>query len=260
MLYQSSALLIAVVLLAALFGCGEIGYAIAYRRGLAADATRAQFGNIQGAVLGLVALLLAFTFSMAVQRFDVRKQLVGDEANAIGTLQLRAQLLPEPQKSTVAALLRRYVEARIAYANAGIDPLRLSVAGRETEVTQNLLWAQAVSLAARDDKSYAASLFTQALNDVIDLPSKRQAAMLNHVPETVIWMLLLSAALSLAVVGYGFGLGQKRNNFSLGALSILIALVIMLILDFDRPRRGLIEVNEGAIIALRAGLAPPPAK
>ncbi|MDB5804973.1 MAG: hypothetical protein JWN73_2295 [Betaproteobacteria bacterium] len=258
MLYQSSALLIAAVLLAALFGCGEIGYTIAHRRGLAEDATRAQFGNIQGAVLGLVALLLAFTFSMAVQRFDVRKQLVGEEANAIGTLQLRAQLLPEPQKSAVTPLLRRYVEARIAYANAGIDPLRLSVAARETGVTQSLLWTQAVALAARDDKSYPSDLFTQALNEVIDLPSKRQAAMANHVPETVIWMLLLSSALSLAVVGYGFGLGQKRNNFSLAALSILIALVIMLILDFDRPRRGLIEVDEGAIIALRAGLAPPP--
>lgn len=254
-LYNASAWLIAAALLIALFACGETGYMVAHRRamkeGRADDATRSQFGNIQAAVLGLVALLLAFTFSMAVARFDLRKQLVVEEANAIGTLQLRAQLLPEPQKSASTALIGRYIEARIAYATAGVDAQRINAAQAETATVQALLWAQAVQLAAREEKAYPANLYTQALNDVIDLPSKRIAAMNNHVPETVIWMLLLSSALSLAIVGYGFGLGARRNNFSLGALSVLIVLVIMLILDFDRPRRGFIEVDEGAILQLR---------
>jgi hypothetical protein len=260
-LYSAHAWVIAAVLLIALFACGELGYTVALRRtlreGRADDGTRSQFGNIQAAVLGLVALLLAFTFSMAVARFDLRKQLVVEEANAIGTLQLRAQLLPEPQKSASAALIGRYVEARIAYARAGVDRQQMAQAQAETAAVQNLLWAQAAQLAGREEKAYPALLYTQVLNDVIDLPSKRRAAMENHVPETVIWMLLCSSALSLAVVGYGFGLGARRNNFSLGALSVLIVLVIMLILDFDRPRRGFIEVDEGAILQLRAaGTAP----
>ena len=255
LLYNASAPLIALVLLIALFVCGEIGYLFAHRRarkhGRADDATRGQFGNIQAAVLGLLALLLAFTFSMAVARYDARKQLVVEEANAIGTLQLRAQLLPEPQRSASDSLIRRYIEARIAYANAGIDKQRLAAAQLETVTVQTLLWAQAIALANRDEKPYPANLYTQALNEVIDLPSKRIAAMNNHVPETVIWMLLLASAISLAVVGHGFGLGQARNNFSLGTLSVLIVLVLMLILDFDRPRRGFIEVDEEAILQLR---------
>ena len=254
-LYNANAWLIAALLLVALFGCGEAGYLIARRRGrkhgMADDATRSQFGNIQAAVLGLVALLLAFTFSMAVARYDLRKQLVVEEANAIGTLQLRAQLLPDAQKGVSLGLIARYIEARIEYANAGTDPERISLAQHHTATIQRLLWLQAEALAAREDKSYPSNLYTVALNEVIDLPSKRAAAMNNHVPETVIWLLLVSSALSLAIVGYGFGLGQQRNNFSLVALSVLIVLVIMLIVDFDRPRRGFIEVDESAIVQLR---------
>ncbi len=252
-LYRESEWLIAIGFLLVLIVCGETGFRLARRHhAQSSDITRSQFSNVQNGILGLVALLLAFTFSMAVTRFGERKQLVVDEANSIGTTWLRADLLPAPQRTAVRDLLRRYVDARIAYSAAGIDAQKIAAATRDTNALQALLWAQAVELSHGSDRVYTESLFTSALNDTIDMSGKRLAAMNDHVPETVLWMLLLASGVSLLTVGYGFGLGAKRSAFSVAALALLIVLVVMLILDFDRPRRGFIQVSEGDFAALRA--------
>ena len=146
---------------------------------------------LQSAVLVLLALLLGFTFAMAVSRFDTRKGLVLEEANAIGTTSLRAQFLSEPQRSEALALLRQYVSARLDFYGAGIDQVRLEAASAAAQGIMNRLWALAVTAAAADPRSVPTGLFAQSLNDLIDANEKRRVALDNHVPEAVVYLLLL---------------------------------------------------------------------
>ena len=218
------------------------------------DAGRSQFASIQGAVLGLLALLLGFTFAMTVSRFDARKQLVLEEANAIGTAFLRAQLLPEPNRSEIAGLLRRYVDVRLLFYEAGIDEKKLRETNDQSERIQRQLWSQATAVAKLDKRAVTTGLFIQTLNEVIDLHAKRITAMQNHVPESIILLLCLVAILSLGLTGYGCGLAGQRHVIVTTTMAILIVAVIYLIIDLDRPRRGLIKVSQKSMIDLRESI------
>ncbi len=124
----------------------EIGFRLGRRRsaGVSEDA-RSQIITVQGAMLGLLALLLGFTFSMAMSRFEVRKQQILEESNAIGTTSLRAQMLPEPQRKEFAGLLRKYVGARLQFYQAGVERQRFQEARAQTEALQARLWSLAAS-------------------------------------------------------------------------------------------------------------------
>jgi hypothetical protein len=124
--------------------------------------------TIQAAVLGLLALLLGFTFSMAASRFEARKELVRDETNAIGTTYLRTQFLPEPYKSNAARLLRQYVDTRLELQQFSHIPESLADINVRTAHLQDQLWSEAVAVADRDPRSVPTGLFIQALNEVID--------------------------------------------------------------------------------------------
>jgi hypothetical protein len=205
---------------------------------------------LQAASLGLLALLLGFSFSMALTRFDTRKQLVLDEANAIETTYLRAQLLPDPVRKEVSDLFRRYVDVRLEFYQAGINQRRLQMVDDETENLHRALWSYAVSAARHDPRAIPTGLFIQSLNDVIDLHAKRVTALENHVPESIFVLLMIVATLSLGLVGYGAGMGRDRNLLPTVISVILIASVILLIMDLDRPRRGLIKVSQESMLHL----------
>lgn len=233
----------------------ELGYRIGLRRSFEIrDADRAHAGALQAATLGLLALLLGFTFFMAVSRYDTRKQLVLDEANAIGTAALRARLLPEAERREAPGLFRDYVVARLAYHDAGIDPAKLRDAQERAARVESRLWSLAESAAARDSHALTASLFLQAMNDVIDLREKRQVAFDNHVPEVVLALLLAVSAVSLAFLGYGSGVDRVRRLWPNAVFAFLITLVFVVIVDLDRPRRGLIQVSQDSLLRLQASL------
>jgi len=148
------------------------------------DHSISQIYTIQGAALGLLALLLGFTFSMAMSRYDTRKQMVLEESNAIGTTFLRAQLLPEPPRKEVSNLLRRYVEVRLEFYEAGNDQKLLREVRNKTERLQNQLWAHGAGVVENDPRAILTGLFFQkSLNETIDLNAKRITALENHVPE-----------------------------------------------------------------------------
>jgi len=209
---------------------------------------------LQAASLGLLALLLGFTFSMALTRFDIRKQLVLDEANAIGTTYLRAQLLPDPARKEVSDLLHHYVDVRLEFYQAGIDQGKLQKVDEDTEKLHRALWSYAITTGGQDPRAIPTGLFIQSLNEVIDLHSKRMTAMENHVPESVFVLLLVVATLSLGLVGYGAGMGRDRNLLPTVISVLLIASVILLIMDLDRPRRGLIKVSQQSMVRLQDSL------
>ena len=151
----------------------EAGFLLG-RRSQAAigDHSLAQIYTIQGATLGLLALLLGFTFSMAMSRYDTRKQMIMDESNAIGTTFLRAQLLPEPPRQEVSNLLRRYVEVRLEFYEAGNNQKLLREVKDKTERLQNQLWADGAALGEKDPRAVTTGLFWQSLNEMIDLNAR----------------------------------------------------------------------------------------
>lgn len=235
----------------------EVGVRLGRRRQPYVDElTRSQNSTMQSALLGLLALLLGFTFSMALARFDTRKQLVLEEANAIGTCYLRSQLLPQPYDREMADLLRQYVDVRLEFYRAGIEAQKMHAVYNETERLHQALWTRAVRIGTDDPRAVTTGLFLQALNDVIDMHAKRVTALRNHVPESILLVLCVVAMIAMTLVGYGSGLGGHRPLFATTATIFLIALVVTLIMDLDRPRRGFITVSQQSMLDLRDSLRP----
>ena len=255
MLYGLNEWLIFAIIIGLLLLASEIGFRLG-RRGHSKsnEHTRSHVNTLQAASLVLLALLLGFTFSMAVTRFDTRKQLVLDEANAIGTTYLRAQLLPDPSRKEVSTLLRRYVDVRLEFYQVGINQSRLQKVDDDTERLHKALWAYAIVAGGQDPRAIPTGLFIQSLNDVIDLHAKRVTALENHVPESVFILLCIVAILSLGLIGYGAGMGMFRNLLPTMISIILFASVILLIMDLDRPRRGMIKVSQQRMADLQDSL------
>ena len=259
LLYDQPEVVIILVLFSFLVFAGELGYR-AGRRGQPAqmEAVRSQVNNIQTALLGLLALLLGFSFAMAISRFDNRKEMVVRESNAIGTVVLRARLLPTLQRAEVSEVLRRYIEARVEAARRGSFPIPVQQElDAETRRLQDRLWLEAVAAAEADVRSVPAGLFIQAINELIDIKGAHDAALANHVPESVLLLLFGFAILAVGVVGYGNGLVGARTSGVTVTLYVLIALVILVIVDLDRPRRGLILVSQENMINLQQSVDLP---
>jgi hypothetical protein len=255
MFYGVSLWLIALVMMALLILVTECGFRVERKVSSRLEETaKSQVGVISGAILGMLALLLGFTFSMAQNRFAIRQGLMVEEANDIGTTYLRSSLLPEPNKTETANLLRSYVEARLDFFQAGVDEEHLREADDRTRQLQNQLWSSATSAVAKDDRMSTTGLFIQSLNSVIDDQEKRRAAMENHVPESVLLLLFIVALVAVLGVGYGCGLGDHRHLIATTMMSLLIVLVITVIIDLDRPRRGWIRVTQNSMIRLQQSL------
>jgi hypothetical protein len=255
--YGVSLWLIAVVMLGILVLVTEAGFRGARNVRTRLDETaKSQIGIISGAVLGLLALLLGFTFAMAQGRFELRQRLVLEESNDIRTAYLRTRLLPEPNRTEAADLLRSYVAARMDFYRAGADRERVEEAQNRTNQLQEQLWSNAVSAVAKDDREVTTGLFIESLKDVFDSRAKRFAAMDNHVPESVLLLLFIVALVAALSVGYGCGLGAHRHLFSTTMMTLLIVLVITEIIDLDRPRRGLIRVSQASMIHLQESMGP----
>ena len=232
----------------------EVGFRAGLRLFVAKDERRkGQIGGIQGAVLGMLALLLGFTFSMSVGRYETRRDLVLQEANAIGTTYLRASFLPEAHAKAVEDLLRRYTAARLSFYDAGIDSTKIAAAEDEAARLQRELWAHTVA-AGKEAPSPMTATFINALNETIDLDATRLNALRSRVPTAVWLLVLIVAGAGCYVSGGGAGASGARTGFSDGMLPLLIAVVITLIADFDRPRQGLISISQQPLIDLQQSL------
>jgi hypothetical protein len=234
----------------------EAGFLLGRRSQSAVDEpSKSQIFAIQGAILGLLALLLGFAYAMATFRYDARKQFLLEEANAIGKTFLLAQLLPEPPRKEVSNLLRRYVEVRL---DAGNDANALRKVGDETERLHKQLWLDGAAVAEKDPGGFASvvttGLFLKSLNEMIDLNLTRITTLENHVPEVTLMLLFFIAVMGTALIGYGCGLSGVRNFFLTIISSVLIAAVIMVIIDFDRPTKGFITISMQPTIDLQNSL------
>ena len=208
-------------------------------------------GEMVAATLALLAFMLAFTFGLAASRFDVRRGLVIDEANAIGTTYLRAGLLPEPYRGEVRKLLREYVSVRLD----AIRPESLSQSISRSEELQSQLWSQAATVGEKNPGSIVVGLFIGSLNEVIDLHAKRLAlGMRNRIPSPIWAALYFMAVLGTAAMGYHAGLAGSGRSLAIVALVLAFSAVMTLIADLDRPQAGLLRVSQQTMIDLQRTL------
>jgi hypothetical protein len=243
--------LVLVVLLLLAQGVGRI----AARRTQRPDGMEKQdIALILGAVMTLLVFMLGFTYAMSENRFEMRRQLVIEEANAIGTTYLRAQTLPEPRSTEMQALLRQYVALRVEDAESvAARPEKLGEADKRAKALLGSMWSHATTL-AKEYPNPIVSIFLQTLNAMIDIHAQRLAAFRNRVPVTIYLVLFLISATALWMVGYYFGRYQQRARFLSVMLALLFPTVMWLILDLDQPVSGAIRASQQSLIELHMDL------
>lgn len=228
----------------------EIGYRVGRLRAHHVEEKETPVGEMVAATLGLLAFILAFTFGLAANRFDTRRQLLLDEANALGTTYLRAAMLPE-RGEEIRALLRQYVDTRLEV----IKPGKLAAGIRQSENLQNRMWELTVTIARKNPNSIVVGLFVQSLNDVIDLHSKRLTAGVRNRIPLAIWAALYGIAIfSFAAMGYHSGLTGTNRSLVILAVAFTFSVVIGLIADLDRPQEGILKVGQEALLDLKQSM------
>lgn len=240
--------------------CTELGFRLGQRaRHTQTRIKKIRTGPGVTATLGLLAFMLAFTFSTVTSRYDQRKQLVLDEANVIGTAYLRADLMPEVEADQIRRILREYIDIRLEIATSKDKKIGSKIKSQivRTKEIQAQLWAIAVDQAARDPSPVTA-LFLQSLNDVIDLHMKRVTVALHHRMPSIFWKVLLSLTIFAMIVGgYDSGLiGGRRSTTSILSVSLSFGVVLMLIVALERPEHKLSRVTQGALIELQQDISP----
>lgn len=211
--------------------------------------------TLEAGILGLLALMIGFTFAMALSRFEARRDAVLNEANAIGTAALRARLLPAPHNTEALKLLQDYVKVRLDITKLAPSPTELNGAIARSNALQEALWQQAKAVAAKDNKLVPTGLFIQTLNEMIDNQGKRLAALRNRVPSIVLLALYGVATIASGFAGYASGLEARPSRLPVYIMGMLVSAVILLILDLDRPSTGFITVSQQPMIDVAANIA-----
>ncbi len=259
-LFEFSSVSIAIALFLAILLSNEIGYRIGVMiQSRTDDEVKALTGAVQASILGLLALLLGFTFSMSMQRFDNRSMAVIDEANAIGTAVLRADLLPGEQREGAKSLLADYIGARVTISTMDLTQTH----ERKTQMLQisqmqSELWDLAVSATNTDPRPVTTGSFVNALNNLIDSQGKRTAILRAHVPEPIFLLLFCVFVSSIGIMGYSSGLSGRRIFAPIVLVSLLITMIVFIIVDLDRPKRGLIKVDQSPLVELISHEHPGP--
>jgi hypothetical protein len=256
-LFRLNSVELGLVLAAIVFGATGIAVLLGRRHRQHSD-MREPFAVLQGALLGVVGLILAFGLSLAVGRYQDRRAAVVDEANAIGTTYLRAQMLAEPARGRSLALLVRYTNQSILLGKAVPGSAQAKSTFAAENVLQRRLWGLAGQAVAKSPVDTAPRLYVETLNEMIDAQGVRVAGLDNRVP-TEVWLLeIVGAAAAVAMLAFYLSVLGR------GLLTVMIAagLVTMLLyvsFDLDRPTRGLITVPDTPLISLRASMSVPPA-
>ncbi len=211
--------------------------------------------TLESAILGLLALMIGFTFAVALSRFEARRDAVLNEANSIGTTALRARLLPAPHGAEAVKLLQEYVQMRLDATQHDAGGVEIAAAIARSDEIHEALWQSVMALAARDTGMVPTGLFIQTLNEMIDNHAKRLAALRGRVPSFVLMSLYVIAFVASLFAGYNDALEARHARLPVYATALLIAAVILLILDLDRPGAGFIEISQQPMVDAAASIA-----
>ena len=258
MFFSLSSWELGLLIFAVVGGAAALGIAAGRYLRRHSETHREPIGALQGALLGVVGLILAFGLTLAVGRYQDRRADVVTDANTIGTAYLRAQTIAEPQRGASLALLRRYndLAIRVTYEIPGSPALRATTA-RQGEVQQRLWRLAGEAMNARPQDS-APRLYVDSLNAMIDQQGVRLAGLNNRVPNAVLWLELLGAAVAIAVLALYLSV-IGRGLVSVFIAAILISLLVLVTFDLDRPTRGFITIPATPLLAEKATMRLPPA-
>jgi hypothetical protein len=222
------------------------------------DGFREPFGVLQAALVGFMGLVLAFGLSLAVGRYEARRAHVVAEANAIGTAYLRAQTLPEPERTESLDLMQDYTQTSIAIGEAVPGSSVQDRAIARSDDQQRELWSLAGRALDRAPQDSAPRLYVETLNEAFDAQTDRIYGLTNRVPTAVLVLEILLAAIALAVLALHFAtLG--RGVAAVLVAAVLVVLLLQVTFDLDRPTRGLIQVPATPLVDVAATMTAPPA-
>ncbi|RZL28699.1 MAG: DUF4239 domain-containing protein [Sphingomonas sp.] len=243
-LRTSSLLVISLILLILLLAATHVGRIIGRRR---RDRTEDKdASSLATGMLGIFALLIAFTYSLSLTRYDTRRSMVLEEANAIGTTANYALMLPANRKAAILPLLDRYTRLRIDLGSPYED--RFHVRNDAANATLTRLWKEATALTAEAPQSLPAYRFVSALNEQTNIAEARITALRNHVPILVLIVLSVIAMVSLGFAGFASGLAGFDRYVGLTIMAAAITMLIAMTIDLDRPNRGSIEISKQPLI------------
>lgn len=213
--------------------------------------TSSDLGIIQTATLTLLALIIGFTFSMAIARYDLRQTYEEAEANAIGTEFLRADLLPSKTAESIKGLLNQYLDQRILFYSKQDQETAKQITQR-TMAIENAMWSEILPV-ARTQPTPPITLAVSGMNDVINARGYTQAAWWNRIP-TAAWWLMAAIAVGANIL-VGFGARNFRSNVGLFMIfPTMIAISFFLIADIDSPRGGVIRIDPRNLIDLKQSI------
>ena len=199
-------------------------------------------GPLEGAVLGLLSLLLAFTFNQSASHYDIRRDLLVGESNDIGTALFRSALYPDSLKRAFRSDFKEYILARIAYYDAGTDEEKILAALQEANGISTRIWQRASSISQWPGDPTRSMQMIPAINNMIDAMSKREEARKKLVPDSILWLLFLLCVTGSFIVGYA-SKSRRMDHVILCTYSLMTVMTIYFILDLDRPRRGIITTS-----------------
>jgi hypothetical protein len=258
MLFRLSDVELVLLVVGVVLGTTLVGTLVGRRLSVHVETLREPMGVLQAALLGLVALLLAFGLTMAVGRYDARRAAVVAEANAIGTTYLRAQTLGEPIRTRSLDLLRRYTDAAIRYSDTVPGTAAELDAIAEAERLQRRLWRLAGEALAASPVESAPRLYVETLNETIDQETARISALSNRVPSAVLVIELVGAAVALGLLALYLAI-LSRGVVTVILAAALVSVLLLVTFDLDRPVRGFVRVPDTPLVALRTSMEQPPA-
>lgn len=260
-LYEQDSIWIVAALFGATVLVGEIGCYAGRRTHPTSDESRRRtVGSVVGSLLGLLALLLSFTFAMAADRYDERRQLVVSDANALAGLYQESNLLPDPPRKAFKRLLRQYVDLRAQIALLHHDPRDSETAqtAAQSEKIFEQMWNVIQSVAESHPLPSVAHDMLKGLIEVMSLYRERLFSWEGRVPDPIIWLLLLGALTAIAVIGFYGGLANHRGLPPRIAVTLLLCATIYVILDLDKPHQGLMPVSQSPMLHLERALDRDP--
>jgi hypothetical protein len=233
----------AAALFVGMLACMELGRRLGKWR-LAVDPKALEgLGAVEGAVFGLYGLLIAFVFLGAPARFDARRHLIAEEANAIGTAYLRVDLLPADAQPGLRELFRRYLDSRLEFTRSADLKADQQILDRSTGFQQQIWNAAVVATRRPEAHPDAGKLLIPALNDMIDISTTRLMAVKTHPPHIVYGLLFVLALVSSSLAGFGMAGRASRSWIHMLSFALITVITVYTILDIEYPRMGLVRLD-----------------
>ena len=261
LLYTKSSIAIAASLLLLMILALQIGFMIGIRSIAIKNCKpcKEHISTLLSSLLGMLALILGFSFSIALERHGSRSEAVIEEANAIGTAYLRTTLMPEGYRQQAQKLFVKYLDVRLKESHFNLTQREeREILNLQANKLQMQLWNSVSQAAVHDPNPVTTGLSVQALNEMIDAYGKRYAELNRHIPELVLWLLFLAFIIFGGMLGYTAGISNHQPSKVVYVMLTIVVLVMYLVMDLDRPRRGLIHIDQTPMQSLKTLIQTSP--